>query len=1040
MPTGCFPALAENRDFLKRPLGILKKFDINLRTIHFMINSGNGTLLGPLRQEPATKQYAYLSQLPNPVAVLKGAGYVIELANTPMLELWGKTSEAVLHRPFFEVFPGQRHDKLAATFQQVLQRGTEVICPEVPQSFWRNDKAVTEIHKVILAPLAHHNGHIEGLLVVHHDITDSVKDRKNLEEKEAFIRTVLESSPDCVKVLNEAGQLSYMNHEGLCIMEIADFCMVQDRYWWELWPAESQEVVRASVLQALGGATARFQAFCPTAKGTPKWWDVVVSPISGADGKVSQLISVSRDITGQKNAAEAIVVRNRHLDLLARTAQALIVSDKEESALLQGIFDDVCHTLGIELFYNFLAEPDMCALRLNTWGGLTPAEARFFSVIQFGEYLCGRVAMHRKCIIAENITQVAYEGADALRTAGVQAYAGFPLIAKNQLIGTIAFATRLRTHFREGEIQLIQAICDQIAATVERSRLNKELLQSESRFRNIFETVPVAVLEEDYTQAIQELKALQAIHGPNLESYLRENETELTRLFLLVRVKSANKASVSMFEAGGKEKLLQGMHAVLTPEALPVFLDKLLAILSREKGFEGEYVLQTLQGRKLHCLVSITIPEDISSVLVSRFDITQRKEDEESLRETVKEVSDYKYALDQSSIVAVTNQKGVIQYVNDKFCEISGYTREELVGQDHRILNSGYHTKEFIRNLWTTIAGGNIWMGELKNRAKDGSYYWVDTTIVPFLNEQGKPYQYVAIRTDITARKNAVERIAESELRYRNLAEKLEFLVEERTRELEWSNKELQRSNEDLQQFAHVASHDLKEPVRKVLTFNGRLAHEFGAHMPDKARQYLSRIEVSAKRSYDMIEGLLHYAKVNSTTKVPEQLNLNEVLQHIETDLEVVIQEKSAVIRYDRLPTIEGAPELICQLFYNLIANALKFSRPGVPPQISIWAEQGCEGAAAENIAHAGAKWLRIYVQDNGVGFDQQHAEKIFQTYARLHSKDQFEGSGLGLALCRKIVERHEGTIAAYGIKDEGARFVITFPQTTGRCVEETGN
>jgi PAS domain S-box-containing protein len=192
----------------------------------------------------------------------------------------------------------------------------------------------------------------------------------------------------------------------------------------------------------------------------------------------------------------------------------------------------------------------------------------------------------------------------------------------------------------------------------------------------------------------------------------------------------------------------------------------------------------TIQGRTLvthrkkdGSLLDVEITADglifegRQAIRVIANDMTEQKRSEAALRESEAELLAMKFALDQSSIVAMTDQTGKIDYVNDKFCEISGYTREELIGQDHRLVNSDYHSAEFIRNLWTTIASGEVWHGEIRNRAKDGHYYWVDTTIVPFLDDRGKPYQYVAIRNDITETKLSEEALRDSETQFRTLAE-----------------------------------------------------------------------------------------------------------------------------------------------------------------------------------------------------------------------------------------------------------------------------
>jgi signal transduction histidine kinase len=247
----------------------------------------------------------------------------------------------------------------------------------------------------------------------------------------------------------------------------------------------------------------------------------------------------------------------------------------------------------------------------------------------------------------------------------------------------------------------------------------------------------------------------------------------------------------------------------------------------------------------------------------------------------------------------------------------------------------------------------------------------------------------------------------------------LEEEVKKRTKELNKLNITLQQSNEDLRQFAHVASHDLKEPVRKVKVYTGRLEDDPGSVFTAKARTYLEKINSAANRMLLMIEGVLHYSTINSTEQKTELVDLNRVIKNIESDLELPIMQKKATIAYSGLPSIEGAPVLLYQLFYNLINNSLKFSQTDIPCRISITASQDNDN-------------VTITLTDNGIGFDREQSERIFETFSRLNAKEKYEGTGLGLSLCKKIVQRHGGHIEGSGRKGEGAVFRIWLPLKAG--------
>lgn len=276
-----------------------------------------------------------------------------------------------------------------------------------------------------------------------------------------------------------------------------------------------------------------------------------------------------------------------------------------------------------------------------------------------------------------------------------------------------------------------------------------------------------------------------------------------------------------------------------------------------------------------------------------------------------------------------------------------------------------------------------------------------------------KPSKVALLFTDITKRKQ------EDDVRKKVMAE-LEDRVAERTKDLNAVNIALQKSNEDLLQFAHVASHDLKEPVRKIQTFADLLRKDSSTSLSPRGNIYLNKIHHASQRMVSMIEGVLRYSSLDSYGQSKEEIQLNEILAAIESDFEVLIRNKKATLKYDAsFPVFEGAPILVFQLFYNLVNNALKFSRPDVSPEIRI---------TGKIETMNGKQYAAILVRDNGIGFDDAYADRIFTTFTRLHSKDDYEGTGLGLSLCKKIVHRHSGKITALSAVNEGAAFTVWLP------------
>jgi signal transduction histidine kinase len=248
----------------------------------------------------------------------------------------------------------------------------------------------------------------------------------------------------------------------------------------------------------------------------------------------------------------------------------------------------------------------------------------------------------------------------------------------------------------------------------------------------------------------------------------------------------------------------------------------------------------------------------------------------------------------------------------------------------------------------------------------------------------------------------------------------LEYKVSERTAALQHFSNELKRSNRELQDFAFVASHDLQEPLRKIRAFGDRLQQTFGEKLGDQGADYISRMQLASERMSRLINDLLSFSRITTKAKPFLPVSLNKVAEEAVDDLEVAIEEAEATVTIGALPEIEADFFQIKQLFQNLIANGIKFRRPGVPPVIDVSADP----------PRAGEEKVTIRFRDNGIGFDEIFLDRIFLPFQRLHSKAEYSGTGIGLAICRRVAERHGGSLTATSKPDRGSTFIVTLART----------
>ncbi len=1029
------------------------------------------------KEKKSTRQLSALfAQSPVAMCILRGKDYVVEMSNIKNLELWGRQPEDVMNKPIFDAMPEGKGQGFELLLSRVYDNGETVAVQEMPVSLLRNGKMETIFVNFTTEPLRERDNSISGIISTAVDVTEQVLARKKIEESEIRFRQLIEAAPIAIglyigrdliienpnqefidivgKGHNIAGKrltdvMPELTEHGQPYLRILDEVFTSGKPYHS--HGDPVSIVRNGEIQH-------------------GFYNIYYVPLFDTTGKVYAILDITSDVTesvqnkkrieesesrfrlaltGSNQVVFSQDINLKHTwiynphsdfkteDIIGKSDEELhvpstakVLTDIKKNVLSTGkSFDgDVEIEIGGQLLtYTLHIEPIKDGP--STVTGITGTVIDITEKVKTQQKI--RESEEKFSALADNMENLAWiaDGDGWIYWYNKRWY---------DYTGTTLEEMQGWGWQKVHHPDYIEAILEsskKIWATNETFELTfplrrydgeyrwfltrgRPITNSEGKIVRWFGTNTDVTEQRETQQLLEYRKALLEAH----------NESSVDGLLLVDakgKILSHNKRFIELWNIPQQivdtqdddAALTFAMNQLVNPKQ---FIEKVKFLYEHPKETSTD-LLEFKDGKIIerHGYPVVSKEGTYYAWSWTFRDITQQQLADKQIRE-----SEEKFRLLADSMpqfIWTGNERGELNYFNQAVYHYSGLSKEEIEKNGWLQIVHPDEREDNVKQWLLSIKTGKIFNFEHRFRRHDGEYRWQLSRAVPQRDESGRIQMWVGTSTEIQEQKEQ--------------REELEKLVQERTAELIIKNKDLEKINKELESFTYIASHDLQEPLRKIQTISTRIVQKETQNLTDTGRDYFQRMQNAASRMQRLIEDLLVFSRTSTGERKFELIPLNTIVEEVTRELHESINENQVIIETTQLCQLRVIQFQFRQLLFNLISNSIKFVNPGTIPHIQIASTIIRPRNAGENIAKlppailsTEKQYCCITVKDNGIGFDPRYSDRIFEVFQRLHGKDEYLGTGIGLAIVKKIVDNHDGFITATGEVGKGAVFNIYIP------------